>query len=97
MNVLRLLFFGLLVKKLDSSKIASIYNKYSNGLTHRFESLDDALKEKFGYAFDEDEINNGHQIVIVASEMDFGAAIDHGADQRSMPVVGTPLAQKWPL
>lgn len=58
------------VKKLDSSKIASIYNKYSNGLTHRFESLDEALKEKFGYAFDEDEINNGHQIVIVASEMD---------------------------
>jgi len=58
------------VKTLDSSKIAGIYEKYSNRLNTKFDSLDDALLDKFNTTFSEDEINQGHQIVIVASELD---------------------------
>ncbi len=58
------------VKNLDSAKIASIYEKYGNGIPTKFESLDEALLDKFNTTFNEDEINQGHQIVIVASELD---------------------------
>lgn len=58
------------VKTLDSAKIANIYKKYSKGINARFDSLDDALRDKFGITFGDDEINQGHQIVVVASEMD---------------------------
>lgn len=58
------------VKTLDSSKIASIYKNYRKGLSTEFDSLDDALLDKFNTTFSEDEINQGHQIVIVASELD---------------------------
>jgi hypothetical protein len=58
------------VKKLDSAKIASIYKKSSIKFNSRRESIDEALEEKYGSVFGEEEINKGHQIVIVASEMD---------------------------
>ena len=58
------------VKTLDSAKIASIYKKYSDGIMTKFESLDEALLDKFKATFSEDEINQAHQVVIVASELD---------------------------
>jgi len=58
------------VKTLDSAKIASIYKKYGNGIPTKFESLDEALIDKFKKTFSEDEINQGHQVVIIASELD---------------------------
>jgi hypothetical protein len=58
------------VKTLDSTKIADIYKKYGNSINAAYESLSEALKNKFNKSFEEDEINNAHQIVVVASELD---------------------------
>lgn len=58
------------VKTLDSAKIADLYKKYGKGINKDYDSLDEALKNKFNKSFGEDEINNAHQIVVVASELD---------------------------
>lgn len=58
------------VKMLDSAKIADIYKKYGKGVNKGYDSLDEALKNKFKKSFSEDEVNNSHQLVIVASELD---------------------------
>jgi len=58
------------IKTLDSAKIADIYKKYGKGINDAYDSLDEALKNKFNKSFGEDEINNAHQIVVVASELD---------------------------
>lgn len=58
------------VKTLDSAKIADIYKKYGKSINEAYDSLDEALKNKFNKSFGEDEINNAHQIVVVASELD---------------------------
>lgn len=58
------------VKTLDSTKIADIYKKYGSSINKGYESLSEALKNKFNKSFGEDEINNAHQIVVVASELD---------------------------
>jgi hypothetical protein len=60
------------VKTLDSAKIADIYKKYGKSINEAYDSLDEALKNKFNKSFEEDEINNAHQIVVVASELDLG-------------------------
>ena len=57
-------------KSLDSTKIANIYKKYSNSFQSAYESLDEAIKNKFNKSFGEDEINRAQQIVVVASELD---------------------------
>jgi len=58
------------IKTLDSAKIADIYKKYGSGISKTCDTLDEALKSKFNKSFGEDEINNAHQIVVVASELD---------------------------
>ena len=58
------------IKTLDSAKIADLYKKYGKGINKDYDSLDEALKNKFNKSFGEDEINNAHQIVVVASELD---------------------------
>lgn len=58
------------VKTLDSAKIADLYKKYGKSINKDYDSLDEALKNKFNKSFGEDEINNAHQIVVVASELD---------------------------
>jgi len=58
------------IKTLDSAKIADIYKKYGKSVNNVHDSLDKALKNKFNKSFEEDEINNAHQIVVVASELD---------------------------
>jgi protein-tyrosine-phosphatase len=58
------------IKTLDSAKIADIYKKYGKGINDAYDSLDEALKNKFNKSFGEDDINNAHQIVVVASELD---------------------------
>lgn len=75
------------VKTLDSSKIAGIYKRYSKGLNSKFESLDDAVQDKFNTTFSEDEINQGHQIVIVASELDLSTErIVHYLNDYDLPI-----------
>ena len=58
------------IKTLDSAKIADIYKKYGRAINDAYDSLDEALKNKFNKHFGEDELNNAHQIVVVASELD---------------------------
>ena len=58
------------IKTLDSAKISDIYKKYGKSINETYESLNEALRNKFSKSFSEDEINNAHQIVVVASELD---------------------------
>ncbi|MDB6151880.1 MAG: nuclease [Chthoniobacteraceae bacterium] len=53
------------VEKLSAEKIAQIYERFSNG-----ESLDAAFLKRFGSELDEDSLNQSHQIIIVAAELD---------------------------
>lgn len=53
------------MKNLLPEEIADIFAKYSNG-----GSLDEAYKKKFGGKLEEVDLNQTHQILVVASELD---------------------------
>ncbi|MFN5834564.1 MAG: nuclease [Akkermansiaceae bacterium] len=53
------------VEGLTAEKIAQIYERFSNG-----GNLDEAFKAHFGNPIDEDSLNQSHQIIIVAAELD---------------------------
>lgn len=53
------------VEQLSSDKIAQIYQRFSGG-----SNLGVDFKERFGSELDEDALNESHQIVLVASELD---------------------------
>src|SRR2546425_3373306 len=53
------------VERLTPDKIAQIYQRFSNG-----GSLAEAFRERFGEELDEEALNESHQIVIVAAELD---------------------------
>jgi hypothetical protein len=53
------------VEELTPEKIAQIYQRYSEG-----GKLDDAFQKRFGVKLDEETLNQSHQIIIVASELD---------------------------
>ena len=53
------------VERLGSEHIAQIYHRFSNG-----RSLDGDFQNRFGNELDEDALNESHQIVIVAAELD---------------------------
>ena len=53
------------VEELSADKIAQIYQRFSKG-----GNLDDAFKKRFGFTLDEDSLNQSHQIVLVAAELD---------------------------
>ena len=52
-------------ERLEAQEIARIYGRYCGG-----KSLDDAFVARFGQPLDPDTLNQSHQIVIVASELD---------------------------
>lgn len=53
------------VEQLTSEKIAQIFQRFSNG-----GRLDEAFQQHFGTALDEETLNESHQIIIVAAELD---------------------------
>lgn len=53
------------VENLSSDQIARIYRRFSNGGV-----LDEAFKQRFGVELDEEALNESHQIILVASELD---------------------------
>lgn len=53
------------VDQLSADKIAQIYQRFSNG-----GSLDAAFKQRFGTNLDEETLNQSHQIIVVAAELD---------------------------
>jgi len=52
-------------EQLEAQEITRIYARYSGG-----KSLDEAFAARFGEPLDPDTLNQSHQIVIVASELD---------------------------
>lgn len=53
------------VEQLTPEKIAQIYQRFSAG-----GNLDEAFKKRFGVELDEEALNQSHQIILVASELD---------------------------
>lgn len=53
------------VEKLTADRISQIYQRFSNG-----GSLDAAFEKRFGTKLDEETLNEAHQIVLVAAELD---------------------------
>jgi len=53
------------VDQLSAEKVAQIYHRFSDG-----GSLDEAFLQRFGTELDEDTLNESHQIIIVAAELD---------------------------
>ncbi|MGE0876236.1 MAG: hypothetical protein AB7O31_16360 [Burkholderiales bacterium] len=53
------------VEQLGADKIAQIYQRFSGG-----GSLDEAFRNRFGMALDEETLNQSHQIIILAAELD---------------------------
>lgn len=53
------------VKNLTPEKISDIFAEYSNG-----GSLDEAYAKKFGSKLEEEDLNQTHQMLVVASELD---------------------------
>jgi hypothetical protein len=53
------------VEQLEPERIAQMYQRFSDG-----RNLDEAFRERFGTDLDEDTLNESHQIVIVAAELD---------------------------
>jgi len=53
------------VEQLTPDKIAQIYQRFSNG-----GNLDEAFKTRFKAELDEETLNQSHQIILVASELD---------------------------
>lgn len=53
------------VQDLSAEKIAQIYQRFSNG-----GSLEEAFHQRFTTELDEDTLNESHQIIIVAAELD---------------------------
>ena len=64
-TIAQALDYGSWVDKLGADEIASIYSKFSNGRT-----LSEGFKERFNTVLDEDQLNNSHQMVVVASQLD---------------------------
>jgi hemin uptake protein HemP len=53
------------VGHLTTEKIAQIYQRFSNG-----GNLDESFQQRFGTELDEETLNQSHQIIIVAAELD---------------------------
>lgn len=53
------------VEQLTPDKIAQIYQRFSHG-----GNLDEAFRQRFGTELDEETLNQSHQIIIVAAELD---------------------------
>jgi hypothetical protein len=53
------------VEQLAADRISQIYQRFSNG-----GNLDSAFKQRFGTELDEESLNESHQIILVASELD---------------------------
>lgn len=53
------------VESLTADRIAQIYLRFSNG-----GNLSEAFRDRFGADLDEDSLNDSHQIILVAAELD---------------------------
>lgn len=63
--VAQALDYACWVADLTSERISQIYQRFSNG-----DNLSQAFKDHFGSELDEDALNQSHQIILVAAELD---------------------------
>jgi hypothetical protein len=63
--VAQALDYGTWVERLRADDIAAIYGRFAPG-----RSLADDFRQRFGRPLDEDELNQSHQLIIVASALD---------------------------
>ena len=63
--VAQALDYATWVAQLTTDQISQIFERFANG-----RSLDFAFRERFGFDLDEETVNESHQIVIVAAELD---------------------------
>src|SRR5579871_4951793 len=63
--VAQALDYAAWVDQLTTDKIAQVYQRFSKG-----GKLDEAFKKHFGAELDEEAINQSHQIILVAAELD---------------------------
>ena len=63
--VAQVLDYASWVEQLTADKIAQIFQRFSGG-----DNLDEAFKQRFGAELDEETLNQSHQIIIVAAELD---------------------------
>jgi hypothetical protein len=70
--VAQLLDYGSWVRELEDEDIASIFDAYLRKYSpkHAGTSLDDAFCEQFGVKEMPESLNDGHELVVVASELD---------------------------
>ena len=64
--VAQVLDYGSWVRNLGDTDIAEIFETFNDGE----KSLNEAFQEKFGITIDEDSLNDTHQLLIVAAEVD---------------------------
>ena len=64
-TIAQALDYGSWVEGLGTDEIAAIFSKFRSGKT-----LSEEFKERFGAALDEEQLNNSHQLVVVASQLD---------------------------
>ena len=64
--VAQVLDYGSWVRNLDTTDIAGVFETFNNGE----KSLNEVFREKFGFNLDEDTLNDSHQLLIVAAEVD---------------------------
>lgn len=70
------------IEHLDAEDLASIFSRFSPG-----NDLGVQFQKKFGHVLDEDELNQSHQIVIVAAELDASTErIVSYLNQKGIPV-----------
>ena len=63
--VAQALDYAAWVAELTADRIVQIYQRFSGGA-----SLDEAFKARFGIPLDEEALNQSHQIILVAAELD---------------------------
>lgn len=58
------------IQDLNTERISHIFNHYREKYLKSDQSFDDYFKNKFDYSIDDEDINNSHQIIIVATKLD---------------------------
>lgn len=58
------------VQGLESEDVANIFMNYHHKYLQSGKSFNDYFEEKFGHELEDEDINNSHQIIIVAAELD---------------------------
>lgn len=68
--VAQVLDYASWVRNLESEDISTIFKKYSEKYNRSGKTLEEVFRDKFNNTLDLDQLNQGHQLVIVCSELD---------------------------